>query len=354
MENPGKILIVDDTPANISILGKTLETNGYEIATAPNGEIALEVLQGFEPDLILMDIMMPGMDGYETCKAIKKNPNHQKIPVIFISALNDTQDVCQAFSHGGVDYVVKPFRREEVLSRVETHLQLYHLLREREKQAVLLEEKVRERTQELNDIAQQLHETRREVINCLGRAGEYRDNETGMHVVRMSYFSARLGREMGMSEEDADLLFHASPMHDIGKIGIPDNVLLKPGKLDAEEWEIMKTHVTIGVEILSRDDSPLMAMARLVALHHHEKFDGSGYPNGLKGDQISLEGRIIAVCDVFDALTSERPYKKAWSMEESLNFLEEGKGKHFDPLVVDTFKKIFPEMIEIKMKFGDE
>ncbi len=346
-KSPGKVLIVDDTPANLGVLGGTLESEGYEISTAPSGEIAIEIANSFLPDLILMDIMMPGMDGFQACETLKNDQATQGIPVIFMSALNDIDSICKGFDHGGLDYISKPFRREEVLSRVKTHIQLHLLIKEREQYTQILEETVQERTKEL-------HSTRLEVINCLGRAGEYRDNETGMHVVRMSHYSRLLGERIGLTEENCNLLFHASPMHDIGKIGIPDHVLLKPGKLTHEEWSIMQTHVTIGAEILSRDDSPLMKTAKIVALHHHEKWDGSGYPNQLKGESISLEGRIIAVCDVFDALTSERPYKKAWPLDKTMELIESSSGKHFEPAIVDQFKKIVPEILKIKEEFADD
>ncbi len=344
---PGKILVVDDTPENVGLLGQMLEAEGYEISTAPNGEIGLEIARSFNPDLILLDIMMPVLDGFDTCQALKKNRDTRDIPVIFISALNDVQDIIKGFGIGGLDYIVKPFRREEVLARVQTHIRLYNLMKEREELTQVLEEKVYERTRELQ-------ETRLEVIQCLGRAGEYRDNETGMHVVRLSHFAARLGKELGMPKDQCNLLFHASPMHDIGKIGIPDKILLKPGKLESDEWEIMQSHVTIGAEILSRDESPLMKMARLVALHHHEKWDGSGYPNQLKGEEISLEGRVIAVCDVFDALTSERPYKKAWPLDKTLVFLENGKDQHFEGRIVKAFQSIVPDIMKIREEFKDE
>ncbi|QPJ60853.1 MAG: two-component system response regulator [Candidatus Nitronauta litoralis] len=343
---PGKILIVDDTPANLGVLGNTLESEGYEISTAPSGEIALEIANSFSPELIFLDIMMPGMDGFQTCEALKNSLETQDIPVIFMSALNDVDSICKGFDHGGLDYIAKPFRREEVLSRAKTHIQLYKLINERKNYTRTLEDTVKKRTKEL-------HDTRLEVINCLGRAGEFRDNETGMHVVRMSHFARLLGETIGLSEEKSSLLFHASPMHDIGKIGIPDNVLLKPGKLNEEEWEIMKSHVTIGATILSRDDSPLMKTAKIVALHHHEKWDGSGYPNNLKGEAISLEGRIIAICDVFDALTSKRSYKDPWPINKTMELIESSSGKHFEPALVNRFKKIVPEVLKIKEEFAD-
>jgi len=346
-EIPGKILIVDDTPANLDVLGRTLEAEGYDISAAPSGEIALEIAVDFCPDLILLDIMMPGIDGFETCKRLKKDSKTKDIAIIFISALNDTEQICKGFDQGGMDYITKPFRREEVLARVRTHVKLRALMKAQERQNQILEQKVDERTKELRD-------TQLEVINRLGLAGEYRDNETGMHVVRMSQFSALLGAKAGMHKKDSELLLQASPMHDIGKIGIPDNILLKPGKLDHKERGIMNTHVKIGVQILSGNDSPLMKMARTVALHHHEKWDGSGYPAGLKGEEISLEGRVVAICDVFDALTSERPYKEAWPVDKALDFLEDNKGTHFEPILIEKFKTILPQVLDIRNQFSDE
>lgn len=204
-----------------------------------------------------------------------------------------------------------------------------------------LEEKVRERTKELQD-------SRLEVIHRLGRAAEYRDNDTGLHTIRMSRYAAALGRAAGMTEAECELLLHASPLHDVGKIAIPDRILLKPGKLDPDEWEVMKTHAAIGAELLAGSRSELMQMAETIALTHHEKWDGSGYPRGLKGEEIPLVGRICALCDVFDALTSERPYKKAWSVPEAMAEIERGSGTHFDPRLVELFKQILPEIMEIR------
>lgn len=206
---------------------------------------------------------------------------------------------------------------------------------------------------DLDERNKTLRETQLEIVKRLGRAAEYRDNETGLHVIRMSLFSARLGKAAGLKEEECEMLLQASPMHDIGKIGIPDHVLLKPGKLDDKEWEIMKTHAEIGTEILKGSKSDLLKMAETIALTHQEKWDGSGYPKGLKGKEIPLEGRISAICDVFDALTSVRPYKKAWSVEDAMALLEKEKGKHFDPELVPLFKQILPEIVAIKEKYSE-
>mgnify|MGYP002635296015 CR=1 FL=1 len=334
-----RVLVVDDTPANLAVLKETLTPEGYKLAFANSGEKALEIAGQISPDLILLDVMMPGIDGYETCKQLKQNVKTKDIPIIFITAKKETEDIVQGFKAGGVDYVPKPFQQEEICSRVRTHLELRELQKN-------LERKVMERTKQLN-------ESRLEIVGRLGKAAEYKDNETGMHVVRMSRFSELLARELGMDDHYCEVLLNASPMHDIGKIGIPDRVLLKPGKLDHDEWEIMKSHTTMGAEILSGGESEVMQMSEVIALTHQEKWDGSGYPQGLKGEDIPLEARIVAIADVFDALTSVRPYKKAWTVEDASNLIEQESGKHFDPKLVPIFFKVLPEIIKVKDKFSD-
>ncbi|VAX31559.1 Response regulator [hydrothermal vent metagenome] len=334
-----KVLIVDDTTANIDVLRKTLAPQQFEIAIALNGEAALKLAPKFLPDLILLDIRMPGIDGYETCRQLKENAITQKAPVIFISANSDTQDIVEGFHVGGVDYITKPFRAEEVLARIRSHLELSALRN-------TLEEKVLQRTDLLN-------KSRLEILQRLVKTSEFKDNETGMHIRRMSRYSTLLGKAHGLNEEKCELLLNASPMHDLGKVGIPDRILLKPGKLDHEEMEIMKTHTTIGGEILAGGTSELLQMAETIALTHQEKWDGSGYPKGLTGEEIPLEGRITALADVFDALTSERPYKKAWSVEKAVNLIEEESGKHFDPELAALFIKILPEILQVKERFKE-
>jgi putative two-component system response regulator len=334
-----KVLIVDDTPANIDVLRKTLAPQQLEIAVALNGEAALKLAPKFLPDLILLDIRMPGIDGYETCRRLKEKEITRKAPVIFISANSDTKDIVEGFHVGGVDYITKPFRQEEVVARVQSHLELSGLKNK-------LEEKVLKRTGQLN-------KSRLEILQRLVKTSEFKDNETGLHIRRMSLYSALLGKAHGLDEEKCELLLNASPMHDLGKVGIPDRILLKPGKLDHEEWEIMKTHTTIGGEILAGGSSELLQMAETIALTHQEKWDGSGYPKGLAGEEIPLEGRITALADVFDALTSERPYKKAWSVEKSVNLIEEESGKHFDPELAAVFLQILPEILKVKERFKE-
>jgi len=332
------ILAVDDAPDNLDIVKGTL-TPQYIVKAATSGKIALKVAQDQMPDLILLDVMMPEMDGYEVCRRLKANPRTKAIPIIFLTAKDLAMDEAKGLALGALDYIAKPICPEILTARVTTQLSLQN-------QNHALEEKVQERTKELR-------KTRLAVIRGLGRAAEFRDNETGMHIIRVSYSCRRLAQEAGLNDEDAEMLFNAAPMHDVGKIGIPDNILLKPGKLDVDEFEVMKTHTTIGGQILEGDDSVLMKTARSVALTHHEYWDGSGYPNGLKGNEIPIEGRILAVCDVFDALTSVRPYKKAWPVEDAMAFLNERSGIQFDPELIRLFENILPEIVEIKLKYAD-
>lgn len=333
------VLIVDDTPENIMVLDEILRAD-YNVSAAINGERALKIAQSDSPpDLILLDVMMPGMDGFEVCRRLKQHATAGKIPIIFVTAMGQVQNEAQGFSLGAVDYIHKPVSPTLVLARVGTQLALYDQNR-------VLETLVRQRTQEVT-------ETRLEIIRQLGRAAEFKDNETGLHVIRMSYYSHLIGQAAGMSTDEAELLLNASPMHDIGKIGIPDRVLLKPGKLDDEEWKIMRQHPEMGVAILGDHTSPLMEMARVIALSHHEKWNGGGYPHGLKGEDIPLTGRITAVADVFDALTSERPYKKAWSVDEAVALINKESGSHFDPALVASFCEVLPEILLCKEKYAE-
>ncbi|MCU0821898.1 MAG: two-component system response regulator [Spirochaetes bacterium] len=339
------ILIVDDIKSNIDLLMSLLK-NEYIFSYATSGMGAIESLKSRPADLILLDIMMPEMDGYKICKMLKSDENTIDIPVIFITALSESEDKTLGFRLGAVDYITKPFDIEEVKARIETHLNLKKAREELQNQRAILEMKVRERTKELYD-------TRLEIVYRLGRAAEYRDNDTGMHIKRMSMYCVRLGRAIGLSDEECDLILHASPMHDVGKIGIPDSILLKPGPLTKVEWERMKAHTTIGGEILSGHDSPQLKMAESIALTHHEKWDGTGYPKGLKGENIPLEGRISCICDVFDALVSVRPYKKSWPVNDAVEEIKKGGGTQFEPMLVDKFVNIIDEFVDIKNKFPD-
>ena len=333
------ILLVDDIKTNIDILFETL-VDEYDISVALDGLTAIKYAEEEGPDLILLDIMMPGMDGYEVCRHLKANYSTRNIPIIFITAMSEIEDESMGFEAGAVDFITKPISPSVVRARVRTHLALYDQNR-------VLEEKIRKRTKELLS-------TRLEIIRCLGRAAEYKDYTTGLHIVRMSYYSRLIGLQAGVNEEYADLLLNAAPMHDVGKIGIPDEILCKGGKLTGEEWEIMKTHTLIGAEILGQPTSDPLRLAKIIALSHHEKWNGEGYPYGLSGKDIPFEGRIVSLADVFDALTSERPYKKPWPVDEAVSFIRNKSGVLFDPELVEAFNQVLPLIMEIYHRYSDE
>jgi putative two-component system response regulator len=334
------ILVVDDTPENIDVLTEVLAPS-YQTKVATNGEKALRIMAGeHKPDLILLDIMMPGISGYEVCQRLKRNSDTRGIPIIFVTAMGEMEDEKKGLELGAVDYITKPISPAIVLARVRTHLALYDQTRE-------LEQMVAQRTAELQT-------TRLQIIRRLGRAAEFKDNETGNHVIRMSHYARLTALALGMQEARADLLFHAAPMHDVGKIGIPDNILLKPGKLDAQEWEVMRQHPQMGADIIGQHKDALLEAAYSVALTHHEKWDGSGYPHGLRGEEIPLFGRIVAIADVFDALTTARPYKSAWSVEEALSHIQASAGQHFDPGLMAAFNTALPQILTIRARYAEE
>jgi putative two-component system response regulator len=335
------ILIVDDEPANLKLLDRMLRTQGYEaLVLISDPREVMAQYQTARPDLILLDINMPHLDGYQVMEQLKALNDPLLPPIVILTAQHGKDYLLRALAAGARDFIGKPFDRNELLMRVRNLLdaQLAHRLLYDQKG--VLEEMVRVRTSEL-------HHTRLQVVQRLGKAAEYRDEETGNHILRMSHICALLAKEIGWDEAQCDLILNASPMHDIGKIGIPDNILLKPGSFEPHEWEIMKTHAAIGARLLDGDDSELIRMAREIALHHHEKWDGSGYPNGLSGEAIPMAGRIAALADVFDALTSSRPYKKAWTMEAATDFIRDNAGSHFDPAVVACFLDSLSEIFAI-------
>ncbi len=337
--SPPIVLIVDDSPESIDVLRGVLGSE-YRVCVAINGMKALEIAPNVNPDVILLDVMMPGMDGYETCKRLKAIESLAQTPVIFVTTLGETDSQLRGLELGAVDYITKPYAAALVRSRVRTHVSLY-------RHCTQLQNMVMLRTAELLN-------TRLEIIRRLGRAAEYRDNETGMHVMRMSHITRLLAIAHGVDQAKAEILFQASPMHDVGKIGTPDHVLLKPGKLNEVEWTIIKKHTTIGAEIIGDHPSDLMATARVVALRHHERWDGSGYPGGLKGEEIPLEARIVAIADVFDALLSVRPYKPAWSIEKTMQYINDNSGSHFDPRLIETFLRILPECLAVRDQYRDD
>jgi len=349
-----KILIVDDKPDNVSLLEMMLSLSGYTNVQSTTDPREVEGLyRDNDFDIILLDIRMPYMDGFQVMEMLSGNIKGDYLPILVLTAQNDMETRLKALEVGARDFVTKPFDKMEVLNRIRNMLEVRFLYNERTRQNEILEAKVHKRTIELQDRNEELKETRLQIIRRLGRAGEYRDNETGMHVIRMSKGCQRLAIAAGLTEDHAEMILQASPMHDVGKIGIPDNILLKPGKLEADEWKIMKTHAEIGGDIIGDQGTDLMQMARTIALTHHEKWDGSGYPNGIKGEAIPLEGRIAAICDVFDALTSERPYKKAWPVDKAMSVINEEPGGHFDPELVRLFNEILPDILDIRKQYDD-
>ena len=349
------ILVVDHQKLNIAMVEKILQRDGYDgIKSTQDPFSVLSFCEEEDIDLIILDIKMPNLDGFGIISSLQEELGEGRIPpVLVVTDVTEQEFRREALIFGARDYIVRPFDIREFLARVHNMLEVWQAQQMVRFQKELLEEKVLERTRELREAHDQLQESQLDVVWRLGRAAEYRDNETGLHIIRMSQIAAVLGRAYGMAEEVADLLQVASPMHDIGKLGIPDRVMLKPGKLDEEEWKVMQTHAQIGADILAGGSSELMKMAHKIALTHHEKWDGSGYPNGLKGEDIPLEGRICAVADVFDALTSERPYKKAWSIDETMNFIQSESGKHFEPRLVELLEERLLKILEIKAKYTE-
>lgn len=334
------ILIVDDEAANIRLLETLLDMAEYRnVLSTQDPREALPLCTEHAIDLLLLDINMPYMDGYEVMEQLQALEGDKPV-VLVLSAQSERSYRHQALDSLALDYVAKPFDTHELLSRIRNLLEVRRAQTYMRNQNQLLEAEVNKRTLELQD-------SRLEVVRSLGRAAEYRDNETGLHIIRMSKIAALIGEASGMNKAACNLLLNAAPMHDIGKIGIPDHILQKPGKLTAEEWTIMKTHSVIGGEILEGDESTLLLTAKEICLSHHEKWDGSGYPYGLEGEAIPLMARITALADVFDALTSVRPYKKAWELADALSLISSESGKHFDPQLTGHFMSVVPEIIDI-------
>ncbi len=347
MKEQSVILAVDDQPQNIELLEAFLGPAGYRVVPADSGEKALEQLAQELPDLILLDVVMPRMNGFEVLRKLRADPRTQYIPVIMLTALKGIEDRVRAIEAGCDDFLSKPFDKVELLARVRSlvRIKAYHdqLLAYENR----LETEVAHKTAKLQRALLEKERAYLETIYSLSRASEYRDDNTGAHILRISLYTRVIAVKIGLKERFTKVLFQAAPMHDVGKIGIPDAVLLKPGKLDPEEWEIMKRHSAIGAKILKGSKVGVIRMAERIALTHHEKWDGSGYPLGLKGDRIPLASRIVAIVDVFDALISERPYKKPFPLEKVFEILKEGEGTHFDPRMVKAFFDSQDEILTI-------
>lgn len=342
-----RVLIVDDKPANVALLEAILTGEGYtNVQSVTDPRLVQDLHEKWHFDIILLDIRMPHLSGFDVMEQLQDKIVDDYLPILVLTAQSDVETKIKALESGARDFVTKPFERIEVTHRIKNILEVRLMYNKRGREKEIVEAQVRERTL-------QLAETQLEFIRQLGRAGEYRDNETGMHVLRMSMSCQALALATGHSEDFSELLLQASPMHDVGKIGVPDRILLKPGKFEADEWEIMKSHVEIGAEILSNHPAEIIQLARSIALTHHEKWDGSGYPNNLAGEDIPIQGRIAALADVFDALTSERPYKKAWSIEDATSFIGEQSGRHFDPTLAAKFLEILPQILAIRAAHAD-
>ena len=329
------ILIADDDSETRYILERLLQQKGYATRTVADGEAALQSVAEELPDLILLDGNMPGMDGFEVVKKLKSAARTRTIPTIMVTGLGDRESRLRALENGAEDYLVKPVDRNELWSRVRNHLRLKEYSDLLQDNNALLEAQVYERTA-------QLRESNREAILLLTSAAEYRDSDTGVHVRRISYLTSELARLMGMDAEFAELMFYASPMHDIGKIGVPDSVLLKPGPLDPMEWDVMKSHTILGKRILESGTTEYMKKGAEIALTHHERWDGSGYPSGARGDAVPMCGYIMGICDQYDALRSKRPYKVALDHSRVVEIISKGDGRtkpeHFHPGVLSTFE----------------
>lgn len=341
-----KILIVDDQPGNLLLLSKLLRSEGYSKIFEIADPREVEPLYLRErPDIVLLDLNMPHLDGLQVMLRLREiDPDGA--PILVLTAQTNMETRLRALQSGARDFVSKPFDRYEVVARIRNQLEVRLLYRKVSEQNKNLERTVEERTRKAVS-------TRLEIVQRLGRACEFRDNETGAHIERMSRYSHLLALKAGVSSEQPDMLLNASPMHDVGKIGIPDAIPLKPDRLTSEEFDTIKQHPTIGVHILADGTSPLMKMAETVAHTHHEKWDGSGYPRGLKGEAIPLEGRIVAIADMLDALTAIRPYKKAWDVNEAADFILKNAGTHFDPNLASLFHQSLPEVLRIREQFPD-
>ena len=365
-QTKANIMVVDDTPDNLRLLADVLRGHGCEVRSVSSGKMALKAAKSEPPDLILLDINMPEMDGYEVCDRLKATPGLQDIPIIFISGLNDAEDRVNAFRHGAVDYVAKPFEFDEVLARVDTHLTLRRYQDELQRHNTHLSELVHQQTKEILATKEELSQAQLATIVAMSKLAEARDDDTGQHIERTQTFCRLLAHELGKTAAFAEIIsvqfvediFNAAPLHDIGKVAISDTILLKPGKLTPEEFEIMKMHAIFGAKTLQAvhvryQNNALVSLGIEIAHFHHEQWGGSGYPQGLAGDDIPLSARIMALADVYDALTSKRCYKDAVTHERSCEIIEKGRGVHFDPAIVDSFLAIESEFFDIRQRMND-
>ncbi len=344
----GSILVIDDEPFNVDILVDILESDGFSHVIGVTDPVeGLQLYKDKDFDLVLLDINMPVLDGFQVMDEFSLAIKTIHPPILILTALKDRDIRLKALASSARDFLEKPFDGEEIICRVSNLLEMHLMQKLFEKYSNSLEVSLRERTRKIE-------ETQAEILDCLAYAAEYRDMDTANHTIRVGWYSRIIAEKYGFKGDELDLIQQAAPMHDIGKIGVSDVILLKPGKLDKDEFEKIKLHAEIGAEILSKSNARVMKIARIIALTHHEKWNGKGYPKGLAGLKIPIQGRIVAIADVFDALSMERPYKKAWPMDKTLNLLFEEAGEHFDPQLVDIFMEVLPAILEIKDKYEDK
>ncbi len=342
------ILVIDDEPFNVEILLDLLDMNGFSNVIGTSDPVeGVELYKEKEIDLVLLDINMPVMDGFQVMKAFSNVIKTIHPPILVLTALKDREVRLKALNSSARDFLEKPFDSEEVVCRIANLLEMHLSQKLFEKYSITLEKSVQERTRKIE-------KTQSEILDCLAYAAEYRDMDTANHTVRVGWYSRIIAEKYGFRADELDLIQQAAPMHDIGKIGVSDSILLKPGKLTDDEFDKIKLHSEIGAEILSQSNARVMKCAKIIALTHHEKWNGKGYPKGLKGLKIPIQGRIVAIADVFDALSMDRPYKKAWSLEKILKLLKEESGEHFDPSLVQVFMDALPEILAIREKYQDK
>lgn len=342
-----ELMVIDDEEMNLEILEEVFESDGFRhLHFFSNPQIAIDHYKNNPPDLVLLDLNMPYLSGFEVIEQFKTVSHSPPPPILMITARDDSETKLKALESGARDFISKPFDDQEVTRRARNLLEMHLIHKQNLCYSSDLEHIIQQRTHELQA-------TQLEMIERLGLAAEYRDNETAAHTIRVGLYAKTIGTCLGLNEQTADQLRLSAPLHDIGKIGISDNILLKPGKLDEQEWEVMKKHAEFGYTILKDSKSTLLKNAGIIALTHHEKWDGSGYPAGLKGNDIHLYGRITAIADVFDALTMSRPYKKAWSTEEAADLINQQSGKHFDPSIVDAFNHVLTDLLNIRQTHAD-
>lgn len=342
------VIVIDDTSVNLFLTSHLISKfDGCVPKSFTNPQDGLAWCAEHVPDLIIVDYMMPEIDGIEFIRRFRAFPGREDIPVLMVTANDQVETRHRALEAGANDFLSKPIDKVELVARTRNMLSLRRSQRNLIDNATCLALEVEKATAEIRA-------RERETIIRLSKAADYRDPETGSHILRVSHFSKLIAANMGLSEQDQQMLFNATPMHDVGKVGIPDHILLKPGRLDAAEFEIMKQHAILGFNILDGSQSVILQAAAQIALSHHEKYDGSGYPQGLVGDAIPIFARICAVADVFDALTSERPYKKAWDDVRAVALLREGSGHHFDPACVDAFLLNWDEVVAIRTRFKEK